>query len=379
MDIIEVICSFDSAIKKAMDEDEGILRTIFDVFPGSVPVKAEKLDKEESVEKPIDNMGLWNAIGPTSPDHVSKIVGKPYKGNSPKPYWVAKRATELFGPCGIGWGYDILDSKIEQGDPDTKIHMCIVEFWYNWQGKIGKIKAYGQTAFSGVRSSGLPYTDEDAPKKSVTDGLIKAMSYAGFASDIFMGRWDDSKYVEGLVAAQKEAEKSAKAEEKTVTIKASELKNPELVVKESATEDADIPDLFQDTTEEKQQANPNDLIGQEHLVILKDARTKAGVEREWVERYMKEMFEKTTAKSLTIKEFDSMIDYINNGLPQDKIDKVLSYVEQKYKKWEAAPARAAENAYCIKTYGCKMDHLFGSLTVPYLKGIEARAKNAGAA
>lgn len=38
--------------------------------------------------------------------------------------------------------------------------------------------------------------DEDAPKKSVTDALIKCASYLGFAGDIFSGRWDDSKYVQ---------------------------------------------------------------------------------------------------------------------------------------------------------------------------------------
>lgn len=37
--------------------------------------------------------------------------------------------------------------------------------------------------------------DEDAPKKSVTDALVKCASYLGFAGDIFSGRWDDSKYV----------------------------------------------------------------------------------------------------------------------------------------------------------------------------------------
>jgi hypothetical protein len=37
--------------------------------------------------------------------------------------------------------------------------------------------------------------DEDAGKKSVTDGMVKCLSMIGFAGDIFSGRWDDSKYV----------------------------------------------------------------------------------------------------------------------------------------------------------------------------------------
>ena len=44
-------------------------------------------------------------------------------------------------------------------------------------------------------STGKYMVDEDAAKKSVTDGMIKCLSMIGFAGDIFSGRWDDSKYV----------------------------------------------------------------------------------------------------------------------------------------------------------------------------------------
>jgi len=38
--------------------------------------------------------------------------------------------------------------------------------------------------------------DEDAPKKSLTDAIIKASSQLGIAANIFLGRWDDQKYVQ---------------------------------------------------------------------------------------------------------------------------------------------------------------------------------------
>ena len=37
--------------------------------------------------------------------------------------------------------------------------------------------------------------DEDAPKKSLTDAIIKAASHLGIAANIFLGRWDDQKYL----------------------------------------------------------------------------------------------------------------------------------------------------------------------------------------
>jgi hypothetical protein len=42
--------------------------------------------------------------------------------------------------------------------------------------------------------------DEDAPKKSVTDAMVKALSFIGFAGDIFSGIWDDWKYQEMAAA-----------------------------------------------------------------------------------------------------------------------------------------------------------------------------------
>ena len=37
--------------------------------------------------------------------------------------------------------------------------------------------------------------DHDALKKAGTDALTKCLSYLGFNADIFMGKFDDNKYV----------------------------------------------------------------------------------------------------------------------------------------------------------------------------------------
>lgn len=143
------------------------------------------------------NLDLWKAVEKTPTAHTKAITGKPYSGTSPKPYYLVQKATEMFGPCGIGWGYSIHE-RVEDGAPGEKLHIAHVKLWYEWNGKRGEVEHVGQTMFSGVRSNGKPYTDEDAPKKSVTDALVKALSMIGFAGDIFMGRYDDSKYVNEL-------------------------------------------------------------------------------------------------------------------------------------------------------------------------------------
>lgn len=146
----------------------------------------------------MSNLALWEKVQKTDPKHVKPITGKSYQGTSPKPHYLIHKATETFGPVGIGWGFSIVDERIEEGAGGERMHIARVKVWYEWEGKRGEVEHIGGTQFSGTRSSGKPFTDEDAPKKSVTDALVKALSMIGFAGDIFMGSYDDSKYVNDL-------------------------------------------------------------------------------------------------------------------------------------------------------------------------------------
>ena len=143
----------------------------------------------------MDNKALWMRVCVTDPKAVKPITGKQYKGNSPKPYWIVERLTDEFGPCGIGWGFGIVNERMERLTPDDVLHVAVVRMWYVLDGQRGEVEQVGQTKAVYARSAGGYVVDEDAPKKSVTDALVKCASYLGFAGDIFSGRWDDSKYV----------------------------------------------------------------------------------------------------------------------------------------------------------------------------------------
>ena len=158
----------------------------------------------------MDNMELWRSVCVTDPKAVKPITGKQYKGNSPKPYWVIQRATEVFGPCGLGWGVQILSERFERFG-DEALHIAHVKVWYMQDGKRGEIEQMGQTRAAYISAAGKHIVDEDAPKKSATDGMVKCLSMLGFAGDIFSGQWDDSKYVAWA------AEETARREIPTVT------------------------------------------------------------------------------------------------------------------------------------------------------------------
>jgi len=143
----------------------------------------------------MSNKALWQRVCVTDPRAVKPITGKQYSGNSPKPYWIVERLTDEFGPCGIGWGFRVLNERFERFSDTDTLHVAVVQLWYVLEGKRGEFEQIGQTKASYMTAAGKFMLDEDAPKKSVTDALVKCASYLGFAGDIFSGRWDDSKYV----------------------------------------------------------------------------------------------------------------------------------------------------------------------------------------
>ncbi len=142
---------------------------------------------------------LWDRVCKTDPAAVKPITGKQYQGNSPKPYYIVRRLTEEFGPCGDGWGFTILSERMERLTEKDVLHIACVRLWYeNQDGRRCEFDQMGQTKAVYAKKDGGLVVDEDAPKKSVTDALVKCASYLGFAGDIFSGRWDDSKYVAEL-------------------------------------------------------------------------------------------------------------------------------------------------------------------------------------
>jgi hypothetical protein len=181
----------------------------------------------------MDTKKLWNRVCVTEPNAVKPITGKQYKGNSPKPYWLIERATEVFGPIGIGWGVTVKSERFERLGETDVLHVAVVSVWYLLDGvRSESFDQMGGTKAAYMTAKGVLMVDEDAGKKSVTDGMVKCLSMIGFAGDIFSGRWDDSKYVEqagALLDAQRQREAAdaeapeARAERERMEARGAEL------------------------------------------------------------------------------------------------------------------------------------------------------------
>lgn len=138
-----------------------------------------------------DNLRIWRQVEKTDPDHT-KRVNQRGGFTAIDAHYQIMRATETFGPVGEGWGYYCSD-PVFHGD----MIIVPVTVWHGErENRFGPV--YGCAQFLGQRP------DADAPKKAMTDALTKALSHLGFNADVFLGKFDDSKYIAAL-----QAEKSA--------------------------------------------------------------------------------------------------------------------------------------------------------------------------
>lgn len=167
-----------------------------------------------------ENMKLWSAVDKTDPSATKTANVNGQTMTSIIGQYMFLRATEQFGPYGIGWRCEVANEEYvtgakimsgEKGDihvGDNIMHTMRVRLIYTHEGKEGIAEHIGCTPFVYKSKYGAT-TDMEAPKKTFTDAVKKCLSMLGFSADIFLGMFDDRDYVE----ARKEEEQIAKAED----------------------------------------------------------------------------------------------------------------------------------------------------------------------
>lgn len=142
-----------------------------------------------------DNMDLWGRVSKTDPKYT-KEVGQRGGFTAINAMSQVQEMTREFGPIGVGWGFEY-----ELMFPPNDTVIANVTLWHGKREQV--IHQAGQKKLNSGNGA-----DEDAIKKSITDGVTKCISLLGFNADIFLGLWDDNKYVENR------SKEIAKAEEK---------------------------------------------------------------------------------------------------------------------------------------------------------------------
>ena len=141
-------------------------------------------------KKVNDNMSLWNSVCETDPQ-FTKTVNQRGGFTAIGAQSQLMKATEIFGAMGTGWG--VKTEHIEKWE-DVGLVIYQATLWYmNSKGEQQYIPIH-----SSIRYVNNNRVDDDFFKKVATDALTKGFSKLGFNADVFMGRFDDNKYVTGL-------------------------------------------------------------------------------------------------------------------------------------------------------------------------------------
>jgi hypothetical protein len=134
-----------------------------------------------------DNMNLWNAVEKTDPNYTKHVLQRGGFTAISANYQIMQ-ATKQFGSIGIGWGY-IAGGPIFH---ETLIYIPVTLWHGDRSNTFGPMLGCEEWKDKNGR------VDSDASKKATTDAITKLLSQLGFSADVFLGKYDDQKYVEAL-------------------------------------------------------------------------------------------------------------------------------------------------------------------------------------
>ena len=137
-----------------------------------------------------DNLDLWNKVEKTNPEYTKNANVKGNQITSIAPQYQIKQATEKFGVYGQAWG--ISGSWFDYTLKDLGMIVFHATFFYP-EGEfpiVNSVQLFKDNAQTKI--------DDDFAKKVETDTLTKALSKLGFNADIFLGKFEDARYLQEL-------------------------------------------------------------------------------------------------------------------------------------------------------------------------------------
>ena len=152
----------------------------------------------------MDNMKIYDKVREVPKEAQKKINGGRMNGKTDiNPMWRIRALTENFGPCGIGWYYDITNKWLEPGSDGEVAAFVEIALYIKEDGEWSKpIIGIGGNSFVTKERSGF-YTSDECYKMALTDAISVACKALGFGADIYW-ETDPTKYDRFKPAAKKE-------------------------------------------------------------------------------------------------------------------------------------------------------------------------------
>lgn len=142
----------------------------------------------------MENLKLYNKVRAVPKEALKEIQGGKLKGKSDiNPMWRIKTLTENFGPCGIGWYYEITNLWLEHGSNGEVAGFCNINLYYKYGEQWSRpIPGTGGSSFISKTKNGMEISDE-VYKMALTDAISVACKALGFCADVYWAT-DRTKY-----------------------------------------------------------------------------------------------------------------------------------------------------------------------------------------
>lgn len=136
----------------------------------------------------MSNLDIWERVKLPPQEAMKEIKGGRLSGKTDiNPQWRIKAMTEVFGPCGTGWGYSIIDRWTEQGTAGQLLCFVMVAVWYRHGAeKSEPVIGIGGDFVIEQQRDGL-YNNDEAYKMALTDALGNALKALGVGAMVYEG------------------------------------------------------------------------------------------------------------------------------------------------------------------------------------------------
>jgi len=135
-----------------------------------------------------NNLELWHKVEKTNPKYTKKAKIGGHEITAIAPQYQIMQVTEQFGVYGKAWGFKNIKLSYDLVEKCNLVVFKGTFFFPDGEFEIiNSCKLYMDRA--------LTMVDDNFAKKIETDALTKAISKLGFNADIFMGKFDDVRYV----------------------------------------------------------------------------------------------------------------------------------------------------------------------------------------
>lgn len=138
-----------------------------------------------------DNLKIYNAVKKVPKEAQRPITGGRLKGKTEiNPMWRIKALTDQFGPCGIGWYYEVTKQWLEPSGSEVAAFVNILLYIKVGNEWSKPIPGVGGAMFVKQQKDGTAYVEDECYKMATTDAISVACKQLGIGADVY---WDADK------------------------------------------------------------------------------------------------------------------------------------------------------------------------------------------